>query len=762
MTDMRKYGIYAALVIMASALFSCEKLPEEVQICGVGCKTDVIDVSWNGGDCSAAILSTGVFTATIPEGDNWIVFKDAPSSGRLEKDGDAVLVFTLEVNRSIPRSTVISLKCGTATSSFTIRQDGLLEGGLDVEQKNVLVPSEGGRSAAKISTKVDVASFTFKVAYQEEESTDWLSGVHLSGNFLVFDVEPNLDPVLIRHADITASYPGGKGMVHVTQYGAGSDTESISISDLKLLLSQKGTLELDRHYIISGIVINDDREGNGAENRLISVDTSDPGFSSTILYMQSEDGTDGLKLLFKGSCANVASRFDRVSFDAFGLTLRRDDAPVRYEIADIPVSAVTESQRTAGPDARNLTLATLTDKDLYTLVRLEDVEIPVRKGPFVPIDVRFYDLVPAYPMVLRDIAGNSIYMMVNTDCTWSRDGSPMPQGSGSVTGVLVHETSDNFEWDQGMESTLKKEGVISDYISGLGNIGNWQIRPVFRSDVRLGDNLEDGFSSLLCEWRYCDSLGVNLVANYNGADTTLYPTWPAVDDPMALNASLRCTDGKRKIPLKLCNDFTQLGPYSYGGYITRPENGNGVYDATGRNAQWYFQGGELYGVVYSQYTVNSTNWTISNGAAWCVAGWSSSQYWCAEFSTEELTAENAPLSVQFGTFNHVGYTGAPRYWAVEWSSDGTAWKRLSTYSVPDFPASTSRKPYQMPGPKYVSVNLPEAALGLSKVYVRLIPASATGIGTSTAYYSATGSINSGRYNALNYFAVRYNKTIVTP
>ncbi len=755
---MRRYTIISVILAVAS-VFSCEKGPEEVEITGIGCRESVVSASWDALECSAEILATGAFTAAIPEDVSWISFKNQGGARTVSMNGDCTLTFKLEVNRNIPRSVDVTLNCGTAKTILTINQDGLLDDGLDVEQKNVLVSSEGGRYSAKISTKINASAFRFEADYLEESSTGWVSGAKISGNFVVFDVEPNLEDGLIRHADIRIIWSDGQGVVHITQYSDGYSVEPIGVTDLKALLPGKGSLQIDKHYIVSGLVINDDTEGNGAENRLVSIDNPEMAYSSKILYVQSEDGADGIKLIFNGSCADLATRYDRISFDACGLTLERKDNPVRYEITGIPLSAVTESQRMDAPVAKSRTIASLSDQDLYTLVKLDNVTLPIRKGPFVPVDIRYIDLVTAYPMVLNDNEGNSIYMMVNSDCIWSRDGNPMPQGAGSVTGVLVYEKSDNFEWDIAQESAMKADGVLPDYITGIGNIGSWQIRPVSRGDIAIEDNLDDSFSALLYEWRYCDSLGVNLVANYDGDARRLYPTYPVVSEPKTLDAWLYCQGKDDNAKLKVCNDFTHLGPYTYGGNISHPENGNGVYDALGRSAHWYvYSSTNTIGVIYSQYLAEDTvNWSICNGSSWCVPGWSTKQYWCCEFSTSELTEANAPLNVVFGTLNHIGYTGAPRYWAVEWSEDGDTWNREKTYSVPDFPSTSSRKVYYLPGAKYVSVKLPDEVIGLEKVYVRLVPMSDKGIGTSSSYYSASSAINATRYNALNYFAIRYNK-----
>ena len=76
--------------------------------------------------------------------------------------------------------------------------------------------------------------------------------------------------------------------------------------------------------------------------------------------------------------------------------------------------------------------------------------------------------------------------------------------------------------------------------------------------------------------------------------------------------------------------------------------------------------------------------------------------------------------------------------------------------MPDFPILSNRKAWQCPGPKYVTLNLPEnnALLGKAKIYVRLRP-SVDKAGTPSSYDG--GSIDTDQPSQLNYFAIRYNK-----
>ena len=756
---MKRYIIY--IVLCLAAVISCEQMPDDVRIYGVGCRMSEVALGVDAGEYALEVFADGEFTASLDGQDTWIRFSGQGDARTVSGSGDMTLNVSYDINKGIPRTAVLTLTRGTNVFELSFNQDGILEGGIDIEQKNISVPSEGGQFGAKVITKLSEQDLSFEVTYKEEEEVDWISGVGLKNNFICFDVKANLSEV-IRHAVIVIRHDGKDGYIQISQFYDGCLTETVGVSGLKGLLDSEGTYEVGTHLVLKGVVINDNHEKNGAENRMISLEAQDLTYAERILFVQDEEGTDGVKLIFKEPCTDVVARFDRISVDLFGMTVTREDNPVRYSISGVPVSAIISTMAGDEIQPAPRTLETLSDDDLFTLVTIDQVQIPVRKGNYAPVDIRYVGTMVSYPMVIRSKGGATGHMMVNIDCPWSRDGKELPEGSGSITGVLVHETCDNFEWNPAEEKKLKAEGVTSSYITGLGRVGDYQIRPLSKDDIRLSDNADESFSTLMYEWAYCDSLGVNLVNNY--ADTTLYPTYPPVDDPMSLDAAFYCMEADEKIHLRLCNDFTHLGPYTFGGKITDPSNGNGIYDSKGRSAHWDPYGSTAtIGVLYSYYAKDaknrwseeSNNGSGSNGSAWCVPGWSENRYWCAEFSTADLTSANSPLNVTFGTMNHINAFGAPRHWAVECSADGQTWERVSTYTVPDFVNTASVRIYQLPGTKFITVSLPDALLGKQKAYVRLVPASSA-TGTSSSYDGGT-KITATSYNAVNYFAIRYNK-----
>ena len=755
---MKKYIIYIALSLFAAA--SCEQLPDEVNIYGVGCidpetgtALHEVGLGIDAGTYSLKVYADGEFTATLSEEDTWIRFAVNADSRTFSASGDCTIEFEHEINKGIPRTAEVTLVRGTNVFTVSMTQDGILEGGIVFEQKNISVPSEGGQYGAKIITKIKAEDVKLEVTYEDEQDTGWINGLALKNNFICFDVKANLSASGLRHAVIAVSYEGGKGYIQVTQFYDGCDMEDMTIEEVKGLLGNAGEYPVESHFVLNGIVVNDHSGMNGAENRLVSAESLDLNYAERILYVQNAEGTEGIKLIFKEKCTDVIARYDWISVDLKGLTLKKEADPDRYSVSNIPLSAIVGTMACDPPLPRTVKLEELSDSDVFTLVTVEDVEIPVRKGSFVPVDIRDIGVMVSYPMVIRSKGGGTSHMMVNVDCPWSRNGKELPEGGGSITGVVVHETCDNFEWDPVMENKLSAEGVNTSYITGLGHVGKYQIRPIDYSDINLSE--EESFSTLMYEWGYCDTLGVNLVSNYE--NNTLYPTYPLVENPKTHNASFYCVNKNgEKAMLRHCNDFSHLGPYVYGKNISGEGNGNGIYDYLGRSAHWRRdQGGEKYGVLYSKES--SRRWTEDNAAAWCAVSWNKSQYWCTEFSTSELTSANCPLNLTFGTMGSITLgPGAPRYWAVEWSEDGETWAEnpVLEYTVPDFVDKANRRVFQLPGTKFITVNLPDELLGKDRVYVRLRPTS-TKCGTASSYEGSTTLVSSC-YNAINYVAIRYN------
>ena len=99
---------------------------------------------------------------------------------------------------------------------------------------------------------------------------------------------------------------------------------------------------------------------------------------------------------------------------------------------------------------------------------------------------------------MRDINGDDMYMLTNTNCAYRSDGTRLPYGSGKISGVIVHERFSRFEWRDGADPAEMDDDPT------LGFIGRYQIRHQTKGDIwdNMQNSVEDSFSALLTEYRY--------------------------------------------------------------------------------------------------------------------------------------------------------------------------------------------------------------------------------------------------------------------
>lgn len=742
---MKHSTIYAALAVSAVfILLSCERQePAPVEL---GVKTESLTMSAAGGSCMIEVLSNGDWNAV--SGSDWLAFPEGASGS-----GDLALVVSCTENSGTDRTGLITISCGGKSRAVGIFQKGPLFTGIEFISRNFLAAAEGGEHSAALRCSAEDVAFSIDCGTAAEP---WISGVAAADGAVAFTVQPNGSPD-VRTARLTAFSASDKNVMdvlNISQPGTSQELETIGFGDLKSMLAEAGSVEIDRNFVIEGRVINDNSEGNGGEILNISSTLKDDSRASRIAYIQSGDAKSGLLVEFVTPDDNTLSRFDRARLLLKGMTLTRKGGgpsePVRYELGGAVRANVLDTEPGTISDlpAKERRIRFLTDDDVYTYVTLTDCEIPIRKGPFVPVDLRYTSVMNKYPMPLRDVHGDATFIMSNLGCAWARDGKGLPEGSGSVSGVVVHEKCDNFEWDADVAAARAAEGVSIDYITGTGTISRYQIRPVTRDGIALADSFEDGFSGMLAEFRYMNRVHAALVKNVD-SKYTMYSTWPAVADPLT-DASIRGTmirwNTTKQEMMADWRDWTHLGPLS-GNSIANPSGGNGVYDFNGSSLHWNV----------NSVTRSSGMIIQGNGSAWYCSKWTTKQWWLVTVDTSELTSANFPLSVNFGAESGLGETvGAPRHWAVEWSVDNRNWKKAADYTVPDFTVVYKKRNWQCPGFKYVSVNLPEdsSMLGREKLYIRLRPVSSSS-GSMDAYDGQP--FVSTRESAMNYLSVRYNK-----
>lgn len=747
---MKRYVIILLMSLMALA---CEDKLAQLEVVEFGAALmdeDCMPLKYKAGSFVITVVSDGEFNAEIVEGDQWIHFEDGKSTYSGNSADKSITVY-YDVNRTVLRSGKISLTRKHRKVEIEVSQVGILSEDFSIDQQNLWVGAEGGFLSSKVLTLSGADDIEIVTEYVEEGLGQWISQERMDNNYLKFNVAENMSSEA-RHAVIVVSKKGTSlsGRIQVGQAAAGVEYTYVTVSELKSMILSPGSIQLDGHIVLKDvIVLNDNLEGNGSENINVTSIVQDLTVADRTLYVSDAEGQSGIRMDFNSGADLLVKRFDHVEVDLAGATLTWLEEPDRFVVSGLESQAVMSNEVGSVSDVtvKQKKMSELTSSDVYTLVELLDCEIPVRKGPYVGIDVRHYNLMSKYPMVIRDTEGSSMHMVVNTTCSWHRDGTGMPQGSGSVTGVIVHEHCDNFEWDQAAADAMVSSGLGLDYVTDLGHIGLYQIRPVTKSEIALADDFEDGFSKLVCEFTYVYSdVAQLLIPNY--VDNVIFSTDGEYQAMMTLQ--LKSGDKVSQEPISTKRDWSLLGPYK-DGQIADITTGNGIY-CYGQSAVWF--------TTASQENLGRTQARIdmSCGSAWNATSWSVNKYWQVDVSTKGLTADHAPMSIQLGAVNGYGdRVGGPRYWKMVVStSEDDSESVIAEYTVPDFPQNGNRRVWHCPGHKYMSFNIPEHVdvWDKDRITIKMIPIN-TKADNGDSY--SNGTINKDVDHSMNYFAIRCNK-----
>ncbi|MEB3375295.1 hypothetical protein SFC43_25825 [Bacteroides sp. CR5/BHMF/2] len=128
-------------------------------------------------------------------------------------------------------------------------------------------------------------------------------------------------------------------------------------------------------------------------------------------------------------------------------------------------------------------------------------------------------------MLVHDNQGQSIFLMTNTDCPYRRDGNVLPQGSGTVAGIIIHEDYTRFE--------------------NGGDIGLYQMRHLSREDIKIDPSKSNSFSTIIAEWNAFKLSGTKVLPSEGSGElwhTAVTPT--AATDYGYLGPIDGASDGK--------------------------------------------------------------------------------------------------------------------------------------------------------------------------------------------------------------------------
>ena len=332
---------------------------------------------------------------------------------------------------------------------------------------------------------------TSSVTYEGSQK-DWISNVTTTTEALSFDVTDN-DTKEARTAVIKVEL-ASKGIAVELKVTQGIKTRQYSFEELRAVLPSAGEQAFEGDFF-EGVIVADAGQKNMETNPMTSATSYDDNESAITNYVQSLDGKYGMRIKFATAADNTLNKGDKVKISLAGATLVREDNPVRYTLKGVSANTVTVEENVR-LTARQKTIAELTDEDVYTLVTLPDVEVPFCYGSWVNVRKEWIDAkrINFDNRILRDVNGNEIRMIVNTDAEWYLTDAGVPKGSGPVSGVIVNTTSEYY---------------------GSDILGKYQIRPMKLSDIEIKDN---GFSEILVAWDY--STGFSRVSSLEATTGT--------------------------------------------------------------------------------------------------------------------------------------------------------------------------------------------------------------------------------------------------
>lgn len=267
----------------------------------------------------------------------------------------------------------------------------------------------------------------------------------------------------------------------VRQLAAYSDrAEVISFDDATALL--KDVKVVEENYAVEGFVT----AYGDAENYCSSI--HEPNISGYRYILENEEHKT---VIFESDSKIEVERGKKVQLWLLGLSSVRytEGSFAYYAFSDVQAANVTELQTQEVFVPRQMNVGDLKFSDAFTLVTLNDVEIATTNGAFTnfkessPSGVTatsnthtfywdyeggkinwlksFPEYYRYYPTPIMSKAGKVMYMYVSPTVSWAHE--TYPQGSGSVTGIVVREKFTNFDMSE----------------SVLG------IRPLCREDIAL-------------------------------------------------------------------------------------------------------------------------------------------------------------------------------------------------------------------------------------------------------------------------------------
>lgn len=797
--------VYYLLCLGLCLLGGCETFkyfPDEIPLVKLGTRQKSYVIDAEGSPVEFDVISNVGFSVLGYENSPWLSLSATSGSNNTK------ITAIASRNESFKRMAVlvISSDVDSRRDTLYVKQKGTVDAVLAVTNSAAVSTGAGGDQLFPIQTNVPFDQIKVDISYTSG-GEGWIEDVAIAESAsmdrqLRIRTKPNPSEEDLRFASVKLVFVDGWGekseiSLNLIQKNAKEDFgRKLSFQEVRTNYSSGDTI--DEYIYIEGIVVSDKTGANAAENEQITATTIDYTGAKKSVFVESVDGKYGFKLICKSEDDNIFNQWDRVQLMLKGASVEKVDAPERYHIEGVTKNMIASQEKGAKESApvKRIHICDLKDDDIYTYVTLQDVEIPVRKGPLAPINEGASigtnaHRIDKYPRLIRDINGDVSYLMTNTSCLYRNDGTVLPYGSGELSGVVVHERFVKYEFKEGAEP----QDIDSD--PTLGFISRYQLRHQTKDDVWGGMNssVEDSFSALLTEYRFVnpdpDSENTHVALPTYGTNGWLTHTYQQKytgrEDKNAIYQDF--------MPITFVYNFTYMGPIgnsstNYFGFHKGNENGIGVIldpekehystrpaylACMGTSKDGYPEWCAANAPSEDCRNINLFNGSDQPGKGICPSGTRNNfcQYywwdletnrpygWLLHFSTRGLSTNN--ISLQFTALNYEFYT--PRFWKVEWSEQDSQdadkdveWHYVASYTIPDRTDWSLTTHFSLPAYKQFNIALPLQILGKENVYLRLVPESdVASTGSSYADTTVGASGKAAHQSAIDYIAIRYNK-----
>lgn len=337
----------------------------------------------------------------------------------------------------------------------------------ELEKNELEVVSRSRTHRIGIESNIPKDLIQKEIVYDGQTGEGWILGLEVEDGIVKFKTERN-QLTEERQATIILSLKAESG-----------DQEDVwaELEVTQMSMSNDVPPTLKDFTYAKALPVGEVEENVSIEGNMVIESPSEnfrPGTKTYII----QDGDSKAIVLESMEDLNFAP-YDKIQLllDGTEVAMVNDDGFNYKLIKGITKSNILEQNPDSQFKPKSMYMRDLTDDHLLSLVTLKDVEFSIPFGGFTNINEGYItdQHTRVYPNSIRDINGNSMYLLTNREVTYR--GESVPLGSGTLTGIVVQATNLCY-----------------------GKLEQYSIRQLKKSDVNFANDRNSSFSKVLVEW----------------------------------------------------------------------------------------------------------------------------------------------------------------------------------------------------------------------------------------------------------------------